>query len=241
MIEGQTQSMRLVDVEVPISGLLVQWIYHSQISKREVADAISTSEYNHAARLLPLFKLWVISDRFLMPKLRSHAFDAMREALGSSGSVPLDFIKLVYDSDDISDLEKLKKLVDDTMAFSTIEEALKSIPKDLLEELRTAVMLRLKDTYQAGQKILRLPGKSSSKAKQDREKAIAKLSNEATFIYHVLEQKVNIFPDGMNLEFLTDSSYCQNSSKVLGYIKELLARGLCHTTVDDQTWSWTPI
>jgi hypothetical protein len=61
-IEGQTQEMKLEDVDTDLFGILVNWCY--------------SQKFDHMERditLVELGRLWTLGDRFLMPTLQNNA------------------------------------------------------------------------------------------------------------------------------------------------------------------------
>jgi len=59
--KGNTQSMRLEDVEIPIFGMLLHWMYFHEIEDKNEEDVMG------------LAKLWVLGGRFLVPEMQNAA------------------------------------------------------------------------------------------------------------------------------------------------------------------------
>jgi hypothetical protein len=68
--------MRLEDVETAVFGHLVYWIYYQKIELDERLDSNGILRQEHPNPVL-LGRLWVLAERFLMPKLQNDAIDCM--------------------------------------------------------------------------------------------------------------------------------------------------------------------
>ena len=68
-VEGQTQSMRLAEVEEKIFGLLVHWIYTGEI------------EGGHCVGLVPAEKLWLLAHWCMIPELQNAAILLIRDTI----------------------------------------------------------------------------------------------------------------------------------------------------------------
>lgn len=71
MQEGLTQRMTLEDVELEVFGLLAHWIYFQKLESNEdmMLDQIT------------LGKLWIVAQRFLMPRLQNMVMDQLFKIL----------------------------------------------------------------------------------------------------------------------------------------------------------------
>ena len=90
MAEGNTQMMRLDDVEAETSGLLVSWMYNHKIEEQtsftfkneepDIDENFNSQDSTHS--LMPLIKLWKLGQRMLIPSClakRRHADDLLHD------------------------------------------------------------------------------------------------------------------------------------------------------------------
>ncbi|KAE9376554.1 hypothetical protein N431DRAFT_288501, partial [Stipitochalara longipes BDJ] len=66
--EGETQTMILEDIEPSIFGLFLCWLYSGDIAQRKVGEK---EEETLNQTPVQLAKLWILAERFMMPKLQN--------------------------------------------------------------------------------------------------------------------------------------------------------------------------
>jgi hypothetical protein len=121
-VEGQTQSMRLADVEEKIFGLLVHWIYTDEI------------EGGHCVGLVPAGKLWLLADWCMIPELQNAAILLIRDTIftGVVTKTTLvgfrDLILLAYKFEIQS---PLRKLLADFMSLNSAQSLRKFLERIL--------------------------------------------------------------------------------------------------------------
>ena len=86
MIEGQTKTMRLLDVEVAVFGQFHHWLYTGQIEdedKMERNQAPNEKSMNHRPYVIPdtilLAKVWSLAQRLLAPALQNHIVSLLQQ------------------------------------------------------------------------------------------------------------------------------------------------------------------
>ncbi|KAH7304866.1 hypothetical protein BKA65DRAFT_560359 [Rhexocercosporidium sp. MPI-PUGE-AT-0058] len=74
-VEGQTQSMTLDDIDPVIFGSFVNWVYHQNV------------EADKGVKMGPemLVKLWIVAERFIVPKLQNQAMNMLFQTLSDVG------------------------------------------------------------------------------------------------------------------------------------------------------------
>jgi BTB/POZ domain len=72
-LEGETQTMTLEDVDASVFGLLVSWLYTGDIATRESRQ--HDNSFKLYQKPIQLAKLWILGERFLMPRLQNRVVD----------------------------------------------------------------------------------------------------------------------------------------------------------------------
>ena len=95
MIEGQTQTMRLEDVDCKTFGYLNGWLYTAKIDE-SILEGLEGYE-----NVVSLAKLWILGERFLILDLQNVAMAAMYNIVRAEPKPKLDQVKdfVVYASD----------------------------------------------------------------------------------------------------------------------------------------------
>jgi hypothetical protein len=78
--ENKTQKMHLDDVEGPVFGLLVAWVYKEKIEVEDPQDQDSCTPFEPSNTLL-FAKLWKFAERCMMPTLQNAAMDKLLMSL----------------------------------------------------------------------------------------------------------------------------------------------------------------
>jgi hypothetical protein len=140
MIEGQTQSMELDDIEADTFGLFVNWLYTQKIERAD--DTNLTAE--------ELGKLWILGQRFIIPQLQNKAMSILCQqgAIFVDGSL-INFCRLAFKAAERTPLQRfsLKELV----CFACVRRGNKhlvgnlmntclSIGPDMAKEFATALV-----------------------------------------------------------------------------------------------------
>ncbi|KAI9050836.1 hypothetical protein LZ554_004955 [Drepanopeziza brunnea f. sp. 'monogermtubi'] len=109
LIEGETQTMRLDDVNSEAFGLLVHYFYTQQID---------VDPKDHEENIIPLAQLWVMAGRFMMPALQNKIMDGLRALVEwVEGEGLRKFMHYAYETSVES--TPLKSLATDRMAWTT--------------------------------------------------------------------------------------------------------------------------
>lgn len=76
-LEGESQSMRLDDVDPAVFGLLVHWTYYQKFDMpiAEGQEGKSTADYEKLA------ELWILGQRMIMPALQNYVVDIILNSL----------------------------------------------------------------------------------------------------------------------------------------------------------------
>lgn len=98
-IEGQTQEYRLhvPDIEDNVVQLLVAWIYTQRIELAQLdIDPRLREEQTFAVHSSYLVKLWVLSDKLLMPQLQNLAISRLHDICEFEKANPMSMLKYIY-------------------------------------------------------------------------------------------------------------------------------------------------
>ncbi|KAJ5047217.1 uncharacterized protein L3040_003058 [Drepanopeziza brunnea f. sp. 'multigermtubi'] len=107
--EGETQTMRLDDVNSETFGLLVDYLYTQQID-------VDPKDYD--GNIIPLAQLWVIAGRFFMPALQNKIMNELRTMVEWAEEEGLrKFMHFAYEAS--VERTPLKSLATDMMAWMT--------------------------------------------------------------------------------------------------------------------------
>jgi len=150
-VEGQTQTMRLEDVEVHIFGLLVNWLYTRSTPYNYVIEG----EFGEAGCLMIWAKLWTLAGRCLIPALQNSLLHRMIYYLEEISLTPAErkpFIDYAYATNDNS--TPLKRLAVHTLAFLVDDNELKEFIEDAPQELMLDLTMALKKQSPEGIKLL---------------------------------------------------------------------------------------
>ena len=116
MVEGNTQMMRLDDVEAETFGLLVSWMYNhkieeqpsftSKIGKSDVEEDFNSQDAR--PNLMPLIKLWKLGQRMLIPALQNDAMQMIYSMIdGASDAHIIQVAQLTRFEEELSSLRDL--------------------------------------------------------------------------------------------------------------------------------------
>jgi hypothetical protein len=130
--EGQSQVMRLPDVEPATFGFVVEWIYKKS--------------FNDKGTIGTAIRVWILADRFLMPTLQNKAMDAIVancNTRGDSGFPPVDSgIRCINQVYEAKGETMLKKVMADKFAFGISKALLEKwkpfLPQDMLIDIMMA-------------------------------------------------------------------------------------------------------
>ncbi|TVY71419.1 Kelch-like protein [Lachnellula suecica] len=125
LAEGQTQEMRLPDVDADVFGIVVNWLYTQAI--------IHTEE--RTIRIVELAKLWSLAERFQIPELQNQAIQAIDkvETQGNTEDLitELQAYAAVGLSAELEDTQLCRKVMDDVLDVLSIV----SHSPDILDKL----------------------------------------------------------------------------------------------------------
>jgi len=146
-IEGSSQTMSLDDIDGPVFGLLVAWLYTKDISDEDVSmGVVATSASVLVITALRLAKLWVLDRRFLIPNLQNQVITKLHPLLARlGGSGMKEVVDYVYSGE----YDELRNLVSTSLAFMTREHHLSSILDQLPPQALVDVTRHLKCCFQA--------------------------------------------------------------------------------------------
>ncbi|KAN0116981.1 hypothetical protein V8E51_002958 [Hyaloscypha variabilis] len=143
--EAASRTMKLDDIEVSVFGLLLFWIYSAAIPRRELQNEDKDTIPQTPTQLS---KLWVLAQRFHMPKLQNEiiheifsAVDSLKnlESLQYTGQTPYDvmkdFVQFAYSTNSFV----LKSLAVDRIAWGCEKELFMDIVGDLPYEAVVAI------------------------------------------------------------------------------------------------------
>jgi hypothetical protein len=121
-IEGQTQSMAMEDIDSEIFGLLVHWLYTKEIRLEGLKEGNkSCNDPRVDACLIPLGRLWMLAERYLIRDLQNLAVSCL---VHTALRFPPGFMKLAqYLHQELGEVEdhSLKRLVVDFITFNATE------------------------------------------------------------------------------------------------------------------------
>ncbi|PVH87828.1 hypothetical protein DL98DRAFT_581064 [Cadophora sp. DSE1049] len=159
MLEGTTQTMRLDDVDEKTFGMLVHYLYTSQLETslyiindpRELKEAGLPYDPNLLDYdLVQLVKLWKLGERVLMPllqnKVMAELFCVTRSLASASEDQLKQFVEFVSENSGMSPgdgKDVLRELVISIAAWSKYKGIMKWLPKDICGEAAE----RLKERY----------------------------------------------------------------------------------------------
>ncbi|KAE9376530.1 hypothetical protein N431DRAFT_462359 [Stipitochalara longipes BDJ] len=137
--EAATKTMTLSDIDVNDFGLLVHWFYTQQLD---------LDPKDRDANVLPLAKLWVLAERFLITKLQNNIMDKLRVLVEFAEKQNLkEFLHYAYISKGKS---PLKRLAADRMAWCTTAQALGAWIEHLPEGMLVDIVMSLKKDHVRG-------------------------------------------------------------------------------------------
>ena len=139
-MEGESQSMRLDDVDPAVFGLLVHWIYFQKFD----LPMVKGNEEEPTADYEKLAELWILGQRTIMPALQNYVVDVVLDSFSQQelwdGSNFGLFMELAAENDLQSPLSRLaiNSLVHDCTRF--FDAQISSAPPSLC----MPIMKRLK-------------------------------------------------------------------------------------------------
>jgi len=119
--EGNTQSMRLEDVEIPIFSMLLHWMYFHEIEDKNEEDVMG------------LAKLWVLGGRFLVPEVQNAAMALILDTI--PGLYDDKIKELVIFASESQRRYPLRKLAIDLLSWGRIYGDFETWGKDLSAEI----------------------------------------------------------------------------------------------------------
>lgn len=130
--------MTFDDIEAPLFGLFNNWLYTQQI----------VNEEGNRLQLIEYAKLWLLSQRFLMPGLKTTLLTEIGKTAPSkdakSGSTLEDFQQYAYLVADKQEDSVLKKVaIEKTLSSvnqSNIDEVMSSFPEGMLVDFTRALL-----------------------------------------------------------------------------------------------------
>jgi hypothetical protein len=162
--EAETQTMILEDIEPSIFGLFICWLYSGYVALRKAG---LKGEETLTQTPVQLAKLWVIAERFMLPKLQNRVIDEIFRAIEVmsrdiesfqlTGETPAalmePFIQFAY----TSDAAMLQSVAVDRFAFACSQsmflEMIDRLPVeavvDVSKALRTTHEMCAEDFYYA--------------------------------------------------------------------------------------------
>ncbi len=133
--EGQTQTMTFDDVHSVPFGVLVNWIYTQTIANEE----------GKKPHIQCLGMVWILADRFLMPKLQNAVMDILVEELVAGRQTFLQgFARTACDYSN-GDNMLAKVLVQTFVKRSITKATCELVLPSLSEALKTSIILKMKD------------------------------------------------------------------------------------------------
>lgn len=130
--------MMLEDVDGLAFGLMVAWLYTQEIKDEDLANESQATgkELAKSSRQLRLAKLWVLSQRFLVPELQNAVIKKLHPPLLMYSTAENfwteieELVKYVYSGE----YDELRKLVAKFLAFSGKESVLKECAGKLCQQ-----------------------------------------------------------------------------------------------------------
>jgi len=136
--EGQSQVMRLDDVDPVVFGFVVEWIYTRAFEDESALDYVQA------------LKLWILADRLLMPALQNKVMDTIVTIHntpyfdGFLGSPGIWCFNLIYNT---KCKTMLKKVTAEKFAFGTSSDKLEKWWPSLPLEMATDITIAYSRQY----------------------------------------------------------------------------------------------
>jgi hypothetical protein len=120
--------MTLDDVDGPVFGLLVAWLYTKTIADEDPLISLSPRSKTTQSKGFRLAKLWVLGQLLLIPKLQNDAITKLHSVIAQFCAAQLkEVANFVYSGEYV----ELQKLVADVLAFRIAENQLSEILEQL--------------------------------------------------------------------------------------------------------------
>jgi hypothetical protein len=144
-VEGKTQSMTLTDVETQPFGLLIHWMYQQEIEGGKGGDIVQ------------LAKLWLLGERFLIPKLQNEAMELLYEMIEPISTPQMqELLTLVYETKVDFPLKKIVMQRFIRLPPGNLQQWFKFFPAGMLEDITMAFANHV-DALPVGYKIFKGP------------------------------------------------------------------------------------
>ena len=128
-IEGETQTMKLDDVDAKLFGIFTNWLY---------TQDLMNGDGNYLSDIADLAKLWILAQRFLMPRMQNQVMRVLHPAVRRCpGAFPLLGLAM---GDHKRDSDTLRALLLDKLATEQFD---KVVFKHLTGCLSPVIVLEL--------------------------------------------------------------------------------------------------
>ncbi|KUJ22798.1 uncharacterized protein LY89DRAFT_763280 [Mollisia scopiformis] len=131
-LEGQTQTYTIIDATPHAVKILVEWLYTQLINTAPIEDDAVHVQQRHL-----LVQLWVLGDRFLIPKLQNLAIHALNRLIMAIGLRPGLSVEYTWAHAPVGSPLRLFFLHAHAVIgeFDWYQQNLDSVPKEFLAEL----------------------------------------------------------------------------------------------------------
>ncbi|PMD39676.1 hypothetical protein L207DRAFT_583536 [Hyaloscypha variabilis F] len=96
-VEGQTQTYRLEDTS-EVFKLFMQWIYFQRLTLKQRDDTRKLEKGEYNAESLSLVALWVLADKFCMPRLQNFTLKTIEDISEKHSSICTPSFNYVYEN-----------------------------------------------------------------------------------------------------------------------------------------------
>lgn len=112
-LEGQTQTMKFDNIDVGTFGLVVSWLYHQKIEEVTEENSQGTT-MTFPQKPVRLAKLWVLTQRLILPVLQNAAMDALKDYAFSAQEDLLDMVDYLYQEESVGEAVISRRFAVDT-------------------------------------------------------------------------------------------------------------------------------
>lgn len=135
-IEGETQTYILEDTTLDVFTLLTEYMYNRTVSVQQLMNDYIPDEkrvLEESQETLNLLKLWVLADRFCMPRLQNLVISKIAKVISKSGKLSKLWLDYVYAETPYgSPLRTLFSKIGMTLSSAFIEMAAEWFPPGYL-------------------------------------------------------------------------------------------------------------
>jgi hypothetical protein len=149
MIEGQTRSMILEDVDPFLFGLIYNWLYTQKL----------VDEHGEKLKLIEYTKIWSLARRFLLTELEGDALECIElvdshvdiEGHPKSGSTMADFLRYAYEDAPEEQRSELQSIaIQKTVKLTgpgDVDALMEFMPQDMILHFIMALVRRHLDDW----------------------------------------------------------------------------------------------